>query len=323
MLNNLEGKVCRLEKLLYGLKQAGRRWYSKLDDMLKRCGATPTQARLCLYWINRNKDVTLIAIYVDDVLIFSKDTKTVEGIVRTMSKEFELKELGEAQSCVGIEFNIKDEEISLLQKGYIKDVLERFGMIDCKPVSTPLNLNDRVMKSTREPTEEESKQLYRELVGALTYLFLFARPDISFAVSYQAQFNDCHRIDTGIVNSDKLDLRGYVDDWGNSEPPYPGKSKKQQTVAPSTTEAMYMGLTEVAKEAIYLRRFLIELGVERLADVKVYNDNLSVVRLAENTSYHARSKQIDIRHHFVRNVLKSGQLELLHVGTSDMIAPTY
>ncbi|GJQ73702.1 hypothetical protein Trydic_g14037 [Trypoxylus dichotomus] len=140
----------------------------------------------------------------------------------------------------------------------------------------------------------------------------------------------------GIVyKSDKLDLRGYVDaDWGNratDRRSYTGycfilsgaviswESKKQQTVALSTSEAEYIGLTEVAKEAIYLRRFLIELGMERLADVKVYN-NLSALRLAENPTYHARSKHIDIRHHLVRDVLKSGQLELLHVGTNDMIA---
>ncbi|GJQ68572.1 hypothetical protein Trydic_g17128 [Trypoxylus dichotomus] len=81
-----------------------------------------------------------------------------------------------------------------------------------------------------------------------------------------------------------------------------------------------MDLTEVAKEAIYLRRFLIELGVERLADVKVYNHNLSALRLAENPTYRARSMHIDICHHFVRDVLKSGRLEPLHVGTNDMIA---
>ncbi|GJQ73701.1 hypothetical protein Trydic_g14036 [Trypoxylus dichotomus] len=66
-------------------------------------------------------------------------------------------------------------------------------MADCKPLSTPLNANDRLIKSTREPTEEESKHPYRELVGALTRLSLCTIPDISFAVSYLAQFNDCLR----------------------------------------------------------------------------------------------------------------------------------
>ncbi|GJQ75229.1 hypothetical protein Trydic_g9829 [Trypoxylus dichotomus] len=246
-----------------------------------------------------------------------------------MSNEFELKHLGKAQYCLDIEFNIKNEKISLLQKGYIQDVLERFGMTDCKPVSTSLNPNDRLMKSIREPTEEQSKQPYRELVGALTYLSLCTRLDISFEVSYLAQFNDCHRnehwsaaarvlrylkgtMNLGIVyKTNKLDLRSYVDvDWGNSATDrrsYTGyyfilsgaaiswESKKQQTVALSTTQAEYMGLTEVPKEAIYLSRFLIELGVERLADVKIYNDNLSALRFAENPTYHARSKHIDIR----------------------------
>ncbi|GJQ86994.1 hypothetical protein Trydic_g12578 [Trypoxylus dichotomus] len=240
--------------------------------MLQRCGATPAQADPYLYWIHS--------------IICSKDTKTVEGIVRTMSNEFQLKELGGAQYCLGCEFNIKDEEILLLQKGYIQDVLERFGMTDCKPVSTPLNPNDRLMESTRELTEEASKQPYRQLVVALTYPPLCTKPDISFAV------------------------RAAIS-W---------ESKKQPAVALSATEAECTGLTEVAKEAIYLRRFLIELGVERLADAKVYNDNLSALRLAEILIYHVRSKHIDVRHHFVRDVLKSGQLEVLHIGTNDIIA---
>ncbi|GJQ67871.1 hypothetical protein Trydic_g16633 [Trypoxylus dichotomus] len=216
----------------------------------------------------------LIAIYVNDILIFSKDTKTVEGIARTLSNESELNDSGDAQQL--------------------------FSMTDCKPA--PLNPNNRLMKSTLEPTEEESKQPYRELVGALTYLSLCTRSDTSFA---RLATDRCS------YTGHRFILSGAAISW---------ESKKQQTVALSTTKAEYMGLIEVAKEAIYLRSFLIELGVERLPDVKVYNNNLSALRLAKNPTYHARNKHIDIRHHFVRDVLKSGQLELLHVGTNDMIA---
>ncbi|GJQ74415.1 hypothetical protein Trydic_g21286 [Trypoxylus dichotomus] len=130
MLNNLEGKICRLEKSLYGLKQAGKGWHSKLDDMLKRCGAKPTQADLCLYWIDRNRNITLIAIYVDDILIFSKNTKTVEGIVRTMSNEFQLKDLGEAQYCLDAQnykFIIKYHQ--LVEDTIYKDLLEYYIVV--------------------------------------------------------------------------------------------------------------------------------------------------------------------------------------------------
>lgn len=131
-------------------------------------------------------------------------------------------------------------------------------------------------------------------------------------------------------------LKGYVDaDWANclmdrrsytgyvfilSKGPISWESKKQRTVALSSTEAEYMGLTEAAKENMYIREFLLELGFGNLADTRVLNDNMGALRLAENQVFHARSKHIDIRHHFIRESIQKKQLKLEHVSTDDMIA---
>ena len=97
-------------------------------------------------------------------------------------------------------------------------------------------------------------------------------------------------------------------------------SRKQRTVAFSTTEAEYMAMSECAKEAIYLQRFMHELGFSSLALLTMYCDTRSALKLSENPVYHSRSKHIDIRHPFVRDMLKGKTFELKHVSTENQIA---
>lgn len=353
MLDDLDRKVCLLNKSLYGLKQAGRVWYFKLDKILKECGATPTKADPCVYQIRREGVLVLILIYVDDILILSQKEEYIDEIKINLSNKVDLKDLGNVGNCLGIEFTRTPQQISLHQRGYIKDILQRFGMTDCNPVSTPLDKNVKLSKS-EDRTPEDEELPYRELIGALTYLAQCTRPDISFSVSYLSQFNNCYKyahwtaakrilryikgtIDLGLVyESNSEGLTGYCDaDWGNctedrrsftgfcfilSNAPIVWESKKQHTVALSTTEAEYMSLTEAAKEAIYLERFLLEMQLPKLAKAKLFIDNMSALKLSSNPTYHARSKHIDIKYHFVREALSDGHFSLHHIGTDDMCA---
>lgn len=178
------------------------------------------------------------------------------------------------------------------------------------------------------------------------------RPDISHAPSVLGQFGDnfgkshwlaAKRVlrylkgtkDVGITfHTCSNSLKAYVDaDWGASPDDrrlFTGyafvlnggvikwESKKQRTVALSTVEAEYMALGEAAKEAGYIKRFLEELGFGHKEAVKIYIDNAGAQKLAGNPVFHARTKHIDIRHHFVREVLEAKQIELEHISTNDM-----
>ncbi|KAG4034616.1 hypothetical protein PC123_g28714 [Phytophthora cactorum] len=97
------------------------------------------------------------------------------------------------------------------------------------------------------------------------------------------------------------------------------RSKKQRTVALSSTEAEYMALSEATQEAVWLKVFLCELG-EMANDeaVKIYEDNQGSIALAKNPEFHKRTKHIDIRYHFVREKVEDGQVVLHSVcfGTS-------
>ena len=98
-------------------------------------------------------------------------------------------------------------------------------------------------------------------------------------------------------------------------------SKKQPTVALSTTEAEYMALTQAAKEGIWIKRLLSELGFNSPNDPIVINsDNQGSSALAKNPIQHARTKHIDIRHHFIHKMVENKEVEIVYCGTDDMVA---
>ena len=98
--------------------------------------------------------------------------------------------------------------------------------------------------------------------------------------------------------------------------PVSWKSTLQSTVALSTTEAEYMAITEAVKEAIWLHGLLDDLGVGQ-KHVTVFCDSQSAIHLAKNQVYHARTKHIDVRYHFVREIIEEGVVLVQKIKTDD------
>ncbi|KAK2578606.1 hypothetical protein KPH14_001023 [Odynerus spinipes] len=356
MLKSLrEGnRVCLLNKALYGLRQAGRRWHETLGTKFKELGFVPSAADPCVFYSGEGEDIVMAAVYVDDILVASRNEKAIEDLMTHLSKSFEIRNLGEVKYCLGIEFSRLNGEIVMNQKGYINDILCRFHMTNSNPVATPLDPGSKLKRNEGALKPEEKDLPYRELIGTLMYLAVCSRPDIAHAVSYLSQYCNYYdgthwtaakRVLRYLKGTSHIGLRfkknaasltGYVDaDWANclddrrsytgyvfslGECPISWESRKQRTVALSSTEAEYMALTEAAKEAIYLRRFLLELGFARLAVVKVFSDNHGALKLGENPVFHNRTKHIDTRHHFIRETLKNGFLKVEYKSTDDMAA---
>lgn len=172
----------------------------------------------------------------------------------------------------------------------------------------------------------------------LTYLATCTRPDIAFAVSHLSQFNNCFdethwkaakRVlrylkgtsnvglsfgrtkehlscytDADLPNNldDRHSYTGYIFILNGC--PVSWESKKQRTTALSSTKAEYMAISDAVKEAVYLRRFIDGLGFELPTKLKIFNDNNGARKLAENPVFHARTKHIDVRHHYVRKYCK-------------------
>lgn len=332
-VNGKENHVFKLNKALYGLKQASKAWYDKIDSALTDLHFRKTLSEPCVYIKSDNaEDITILALYVDDILIISKDTPEKKRLKMGLMRKFEMKDLGRATHVLGMRVNQEQTKITLDQKSYIQKVLEQFNMTDCKPVSTPLECGMKLEKG--DQNDMDSK--YRSLVGSIMYLAVCTRPDIAHAASFLSQFNNCHSethwkaakrvlrylkgtIDYSIVyQKSSLSITGYVDaDWASNQldrRSYTGyvfkigntavswESRKQRTVALSSTEAEYMALCEGAKEAKFIRSFLYEcLG--KYLSVTLFNDSQSAQNICNSQFNHSRSKHIDIRHHFVRQIV--------------------
>jgi len=344
-------RVCLLKRALYGLRQAGRCWYETLAEKLLSFGAKKSTADPCVF-IKRNKEIMIIATYVDDIIVACKESSSVDELYKHLANDLEMKNLGEISSCLGMEFKQNNGDICITQRNYTESVLNRFEMANATP-AIPLEPNCKIDKANKKEANE-SKRPYQELIGSLMYLAVSTRPDIAHAVNFLSQFNTCHEekhwsaakrilrylrgtIDHGLNYSEKgEEIKGYADaDWANdgtdrrsytsyvfvsSGCPISWASRKQKTTALSSTEAEYMALCEAAKEAHYLRRFLGEIGIDEKPKIQIMCDNNGARKLAENPVFHARTKHIDVRHHFVREALCQGIISIEHVGTTDMAA---
>lgn len=345
--------VCLLDKALYGLKQAGRAWYHCIDREMMNLKATRSDADPCLYFIGPAEDRTHIIIYVDDILILSRSDEKIDEVRDFLNTRFEIKDLGDVRYCLGLEFERGVNGIKICQKGYVDEILERFGMNECRPVNTPMEPGTKLQKEEGKSGEPAESVPYRQLVGALMYLAVGTRPDISHAVSALSQFNDCHeeqhykaakRVLRYLAKTRELGLQYvkssepaamFVDaDWGNcivDRKSYTGyafvmngaavswESRKQPTVALSSTEAEYMALSDATKEALYMKRLLNDFGRE-LDAVPLRNDNVGAQKLVSNPMFHSRTKHIDIRHHFVRDAKGKGMISIEYTPTDEMPA---
>ena len=220
------GKVCKLKKAMYGLKQAARSWYLKADKVLKRLGFSNFADEPCVYTKTTDKTVIIVALYVDDFFVIYNSDQEKMDLVNALNLEFEIKDLGEAKSCLGITLkrNWENKSLILQQEKYIDSILERFGMTNCISAETPMEGRPvqngkkahqkkgkkREREIDPECNEEEpqnpikqqktgantkkSKDVtypYRELIGCLLYLSVNTRPDLAYTVSYLSQFNSC------------------------------------------------------------------------------------------------------------------------------------
>lgn len=351
-------QVCLLKKSLYGLKQASRQWNRKLDNSLKGIGLTQSLLDPCIYYNVLNEVITFLAVYVDDLILFTNCTKTRSYIKNELFSNFEIKDLGEPKYCLGLHIhrNLNNGILSIDQQKYIQDMLQKYGMSNCKTVKTPIDPKTKFVVNENVNSISDVYP-YQEIVGCLLYLSQGTRPDISYAVNTLSRFNANPEMQHWVTlkrifrylkftqdymltykkDSKEASLYGYCDaDWAGDEGDrrsctgyvfiHQGgaiswNSRRQPTIALSTTEAEYMSLSSCTQEAMWLKQMQEEFW-PHLSDtpVKIMCDNQSAIKLASAESYRSRSKHIDIRHHFVRDKLQSKKIVVEYIQTNDMVA---
>jgi transposase InsO family protein len=358
-----ENLVCKLRKSLYGLKQASRAWYDKIHHAFVDMGFTVLSADTCVYQLRKANLYILVALYVDDLLLVSNSLEGLSALKRDLSRRFSMTDLGEAHYILGIQIdrNRAARILSISQREYVHKVLQRFGMMDCKPVTTPLATNVHLTKADSPlphmaPDTAFIRQ-YQSAVGALMYAMMGTRPDLAFAVASLSQFSSnpgqphweaikhvlrymrgttSYRLTYGGRPGTSLLFDGYCDsDWGSNIDDRRSitgyvfmlgggavswQSKKQPTVALSSVEAEYMAATQAAREALWWQKLLHEIGVARHPTTVIHSDSQGSIALSKNPEHHARSKHIDIRHHFIREQVVANHISLQYLPTEDMLA---
>jgi len=174
--------VCKLNKSIYGLKQASRQWYLKFNDTITSFGFKENIVDRCIYLKVRGSKFLFFILYVDDILLASSDLGLLHETKEYLSKNFEMKDMGEATYVIGIEI-FRDRsrgQLGLSQKQYIERVLERFGMENCSTSVTPLQKGDKFSLMQCSQNEWERKQMeiipYASAVGSLMYAQTCTRP---------------------------------------------------------------------------------------------------------------------------------------------------
>jgi hypothetical protein len=180
-----EGKVLRLRKTLYGLRQAPRAWNSKLDDTLKKMDFVQSEHEHTMYRRSHGDDILLVGVYVDDLVITRSSLAAMEEFKEEMKRAFLMSDLGLLSFYLGIEVHQDAGGIILRQAHYAKKILEMADMVDCKAVATPME--ERLRLSCDSTAEEVDATLYRRIVGSLRYL-IHTQPDLTYTVRYVSRF---------------------------------------------------------------------------------------------------------------------------------------
>ncbi|KAL0374208.1 UNVERIFIED_CONTAM: Retrovirus-related Pol polyprotein from transposon TNT 1-94 [Sesamum radiatum] len=260
-----------------------------------------------------------------------------------------MKDLGNPKKILGmtIERDMRNSTIFLNQSSYVKSVLEKFSMTNSKPASVPLAAHFQLCKDQSPKTDSEKEKMknipYSNAIGSVMYLMVSTRPDIAYAVSCLSRYMSnpgspywealkwLLRCLKGSVNngikfskcSQGARLVGYVD--SNYATSYmfslcgaciSWKSQLQNIVALSTTEAEYIATTEAFKVAIWLEGLLKEIGFLK-QKLTIFSDSQSSIQLCKNPVFHDRTKYIDVRYHFIRDIVNKEIINLEKISSEE------
>jgi uncharacterized membrane protein YciS (DUF1049 family) len=343
--------VYKLKKALYGLKQAPKAWYDRLKTFLVDHKYTMGLADNTLFTKKKGSHIIIVQIYVVDIIFGSTCQELCVDFSKIMHDEFEMSMMGELKFFLGLQIKQLEDGIFFNQSKYIKDMLKKFDLEDSKQIKTPMSTETKLTKDEESESVDSTK--YRGMIGSLLYLTA-SRPDIMFSVCLCARFQEDPKtthlesvkrifryikgttnlglwypkgtgMDT-IVYADSDHAGDYVDRKSTSGTcTFVGHcltswfSKKQTTLAISTTEAEYVSAGKACQQALWMKQALVDYGIQ-LKDISILCDNKGAIDLSKNPVQHSRTKHIEIRHHFLRDNIQKGNISIEKVSSEDNIA---
>lgn len=347
-----EGLVCKLRKSIYGLKQSARSWNRVLHAVLLKLGFMQCESDPCLYVSNSGNTVYLL-VYVDDLLIGSAEEAEIDRIFESLREEFDITPLGFVKHFLGYEIEKKENCYTLALTSYIRQLIVKFGMEEAYPAKTPMDTGYTSLNECSKPFSDKTR--YRSLIGALMYLAVNTRPDVSLSAGLlgrkvenpnESDWAAAKRVVRYLKGTldNKLqygpgsgwELRGYSDaDWAGDKQtrkstsgfvffygggPVCWTSKVQASVALSSLEAEYNALSLACQEAVWLRRLLSDFGEPQNEPTTLHEDNQGCISFATAERSSGRVKHIDTKRNFIRELKEQKAVRLIYCPSNQMVA---
>ncbi|RVW60653.1 Retrovirus-related Pol polyprotein from transposon TNT 1-94 [Vitis vinifera] len=324
------GLVCRLRRSLYGLKQSPRAWFSRFSSVVQEFGMLRSTAdHSVFYHHNSLGQCIYLVVYVDDIVITGSDQDGIQKLKQHLFTHFQTKDLGKLKYFLGIEIAQSSSGVVLSQRKYALDILEETGMLDCKPVDTPMDPNVKLVPGQGEPLGDPGR--YRRLSpcdshwDAVIRILRYIKSTPGQGVLYE---NRGHTQVVGYTDADwagsptdRRSTSGYCVFIGGNLISW--KSKKQDVVARSSAEAEYRAMALATCELIWLRHLLQELRFGKDEQMKLICDNQAALHIASNPVFHERTKHIEVDCHFIREKIASGCVATSFVNSNDQLADIF
>lgn len=351
-----KNKVCLLNKAIYGLKEAPKIWNDKFNDCMINLRFIRSKSDYCLFTFVYQGIRCYLLLYVDDIIVACNDGNFLKYIKSKLCETFKMKILINVNNFLGINIikNLENKTIAIDQISAIKNLLKKFNVEECKTYKTPIEKNLNLERNTN--IMNKTKLPYKELLGSLMYIMMATRPDICYCVSYFGRFQDWatdqhfnhllrvlkylkSTIDLKLIfGSSNEGLIGYSDaDWANltDRKSISGFcftlfgnlvswcSKKQSIVALSSTESEFIAVCNASCELLYIKNLLSDFDIDCSLPITLFEDNQSTIRLLKNFENNKRCKYIDVKFHFVVDLISKGIVKIVYVNTNDQLADIF
>jgi hypothetical protein len=293
------------------------------------------------------------------MLVLGADLVEVKKTIQGIAGRWEIKDLGDVAQILGLQVSRDRQKrtLRISQEPYIRALAREFDLGESKPVNTPIS--DRNAISRHKDEAEADQRQYQRAVGSVMWAARGTRPDSQYLVSQLSQYcnnpairhwnallrdiqylNGTTNYSIEYKGGESEGLQGYSDADYAGDPddrrsvsgylfllgggPITWTSVKQRSVAMSTTESEYMALSEACKQGYWIRALLGELNryqyLPESRATPIFSDNQSCIALARDPVAHSRTKHIDVRYHYIRELVSFGKTTVDYMPTEDMLA---
>jgi hypothetical protein len=353
-----DGRIYKLLKYVYGLKQAGYEWQKNITGELVRLGYRQSPTDPLVFSRHTGKSWIIMCIHVDDFYVVASKPDLLNELYESLTKTYGSVSMvdGDLLSYLGMQVQVQtDGCIVVNQPGYAQQLCDMFLHKDKLKVSTPMVAMETSQESDQDPMDVTE---YLKAVGGLNYLAINTRPDLLYSLSQVASkcaaptkgdWRHVIRVITYVQSTIELGLRfnpgnihvhGYVDAsynqygdgkgsygycfmLGKSDAAFYSVSKRMKVQPLSSTEAEYVAFCEASRDVDYLHRLLKDIGFPVARPIVLYEDNKSCIDMLHGKSRHTASKHINPKFHYGRDQISKGLVEVRYVDTLHQVADLF